>query len=235
MVLTVLPGDARRRREDGSQSERASGGRPLLVSFAVLVLVAGVGAQTTDWPRESPPSPLPARRVEFPPYQLRTLANGLQVLAIPHHEEPAVSFRLIIRAGATEEAPDRPGVASFVAGLLQQGTSAHSADQIATLFDSAGAIVGVGSAKRVDVHQWRGREGSGRSGARARVRDGPASGLCTRRDHASAQPGVVVVARELRRSGLRRHAGLRADHFRPASVRAAERWHAGLDRAPDAG
>ena len=56
-------------------------------------------AQVKDWPSERPPRPLPARDVKFPPYQVRTLPNGLQVIAVSHHEQPAVSLRLIVRAG----------------------------------------------------------------------------------------------------------------------------------------
>jgi zinc protease len=112
---------------------------------AVLLFVgfrSGV-AGFQDWPREQPPSPLTARHVAFPPYQLRTLANGLQVLVVPHHEQPSVVFRMLIRAGAVQEPADRPGVANFVATLLNQGTTTKSAEEIATLIDSAGGFLGV--------------------------------------------------------------------------------------------
>jgi zinc protease len=95
-----------------------------------------------DWPREQPPGPLPARHVDFPPYHLKTLSNGLQVLVVLHHEQPSVSFRLLVRAGAVQEPADRPGVANFVASLLSQGTTTRSAEDIATLIDSAGGIMG---------------------------------------------------------------------------------------------
>ncbi len=56
-----------------------------------------------NWPTERPPQPLPARDVKFPPYQIRTLPNGLQVIAVSHHEQPAVSVRLIVRAGSAQD------------------------------------------------------------------------------------------------------------------------------------
>jgi len=118
----------------------------LLGVLAALVLApAAARAQATDWPRESPPRPLAARPVDFPPYELRTLKNGLQVLVVPHHEQPSVSFRLLVRAGAMQEPAGKPGVASFVATLLNQGTTTKSSGQIASLIDSAGGIIGVGS------------------------------------------------------------------------------------------
>ncbi|HEX2443872.1 MAG TPA: hypothetical protein VHJ77_07995, partial [Vicinamibacterales bacterium] len=81
-----------------------------------LLSIAPAAAQT--WPTERPPRPLPSREVKFPPYSIRTLANGLQVVAVSHHEQPAVSLRLLIRAGAAQDPPDKPGVASLAAALL---------------------------------------------------------------------------------------------------------------------
>ena len=98
-----------------------------------------------SWPPSRPPGPLRARPVEFPQYQLKTLSNGLQVVVLLHHEQPSVSFRLLVRAGAVQETADKPGVASFVAGLLDQGTTTRSAGDIANLIDSAGGSIGAAS------------------------------------------------------------------------------------------
>ena len=120
--------------------------RGRLVSSA---LVAGVlticGADAQQWPTSRPPTALAARPVDFPPYEIKTLPNGLQVLVVLHHEQPSVSFRLLVRAGAMQEPADRPGVANFAAGLLNQGTKTKDAGQIANLIESAGGIIGVGS------------------------------------------------------------------------------------------
>ncbi len=62
-----------------------------------------------------------------------------------HHEQPSVSFRLLIRAGAMQEPADKPGVASFVGALLNQGTTTRSSQEIANAIESAGGAVGVGS------------------------------------------------------------------------------------------
>ena len=113
-----------------------------------VLLPASVGAQTigaAGWPTERPPRPLASRPVSFPPYQLKTLPNGLQVLAIPWHEQPSVSVRLIIKAGAAQDPADRPGLASMVSALLNQGTTMKSAEGIANLVESAGGVLGVGA------------------------------------------------------------------------------------------
>ena len=102
-------------------------------------------AQVRDWPSERPPRPLPAREVRFPPYAMRTLSNGLQVVAVSHHEQPAVSLRLLVRAGGALDPADKPGVASLAAAVLDQGTTTRSAEQIAATIDSIGGIMGSGS------------------------------------------------------------------------------------------
>jgi zinc protease len=76
---------------------------------------------------------------------MRTLANGLQVIAVSHHDEPVVSLRLIVRAGAAQDPDDRPGVAAMAASLLDQGTTTRSAEQIAKTIDSIGGELGTGS------------------------------------------------------------------------------------------
>jgi zinc protease len=125
--------------------------RPRTISViavtAVLVVAhaAGARAQVADWPSEAAPPPLPARDVTFPPYQVRTLSNGLQVIAVAHHEQPAVSLRLIVRAGGAQDPAEKSGVATLVAALLDQGTTSRDAEQIATAIDSIGGLVGTGA------------------------------------------------------------------------------------------
>ena len=115
----------------------------------LLTVVAGIGpasAQVPDWPSERPPKPLAARDVKFPPYAIKTLPNGLQVIAVSHHEQPSVSIRLMVRAGGAQDPADKPGVASLAAALLDQGTTTRSAEQIAHTIDSIGGLIGSGSA-----------------------------------------------------------------------------------------
>lgn len=123
------------------------GHRPAAVlSCAIVLLAAGsLSAQAPNWPSERPPRPLPAREVKFPPYQFRTLANGLQVIAVAHHEQPAVSLRLILRAGGSHDPADKTGLATLAAALLDQGTTTRSAEQIASTIDSIGGAIGTGS------------------------------------------------------------------------------------------
>ena len=87
--------------------------RALVAALARDLALAAVpflrSAQSKNWPTERPPRPLAARDVKFPPYAFKTLANGLQVIAVSHHEQPAVSLRLIVRAGAAQDPENKPG------------------------------------------------------------------------------------------------------------------------------
>jgi zinc protease len=118
---------------------------PAVAALAFLFVAGPAAAQVPDWPVEKPPRPLPARDVKFPPYEIRTLANGLQVIAVSHHEQPAVSLRLIVRAGAAQDPENRLGLASLAASLLDQGTTSKSAEQVAQSIDSIGGAMGVGA------------------------------------------------------------------------------------------
>ena len=113
--------------------------------WLLALAIAGSARAQSDWPSERPPRPLPARDVSFPPYQMKTLSNGLQVIAVSHHEQPAVSLRLIVRAGGAQDPAAKPGVAYVAAALLDQGTTTKSAEQIATTIDSIGGAIGAGA------------------------------------------------------------------------------------------
>jgi len=120
-------------------------------SFAVIVAIGLVAAtqalhaQESDWPTERPPRPLPAHDVKFPPFQVRTLANGMQIVSVAHHEQPAVTMRMLIRAGAAQDPEGKGGLAELVSKLLDQGTTSRSAEAIADQVDSIGGAMGTGS------------------------------------------------------------------------------------------
>jgi zinc protease len=115
-----------------------------VLGLAVCASVAS--AQNVNWPSERPPRPLAARKATFPPYEMRTLANGLQVIAVLHHEQPAVNIRMLVRAGSVQDLPGKAGVANLTAALLDQGTTSKSAEQIADQIDFIGGALGAGAA-----------------------------------------------------------------------------------------
>ncbi len=110
-----------------------------------LSALSGVAGAQTRWPSDGPPRPLAAREITFPPYEIRTLENGLQVVAVLHHEQPVVSMRLLVRAGAALDPPAKAGLASFAASLLDQGTTEQSATEMNDLIDFIGGAMGAGA------------------------------------------------------------------------------------------
>jgi zinc protease len=118
------------------------------LSLSVAVLVSSVAtAQDSfpNWPSERAPRPLPAREVKFPPYEVRTLANGMRVLTILHHEQPVVTMRLLVGAGAAEDPQGKAGLSNLLGQLLDQGTNTRTAQQVADQIDTIGGALGTGS------------------------------------------------------------------------------------------
>src|SRR4029078_2353120 len=117
-----------------------------LSTVALCVLVTATAtAQPLTWPSERPPQPTPARDIPLPPYEIQTLANGLQVVAVLQHEQPAVSMRLLVRAGTSSDPKDKLGLAHLAASLLDQGTTNKSSQEMNDAVDFIGAAMGAGA------------------------------------------------------------------------------------------
>src|SRR2546426_4297472 len=77
---------------------------------------------------------------------MQTLPNGLKVVAVLHHEQPAVSMRLLIRVGSASDPKGKLGLVRQLASLLDQGTETKSAGELADSIDFIGGAVGAGAA-----------------------------------------------------------------------------------------
>lgn len=130
-----------------------SRGAVLLLLASMLVAPAMAEAQVPrarlgdegSWPALRPPEPLDAPDVNFPPYEIRTLANGLQIVVVVHDEQPIVNLRLVVRVGASRDPQGKAGLASFTAQLLDQGTTTRTSQEIADAIDTIGGGLGVGA------------------------------------------------------------------------------------------
>ena len=76
--------------------------------------------------------------VKLPQIQEKTLDNGLKIIVVEQHELPLVSFRLMVKSGATNDPKKLAGLASFTANLLTKGTESRSAVDIANEIDFIG-------------------------------------------------------------------------------------------------
>ena len=189
--------------------------------------LAGLRADRRTGRLKAPPRPLAAREVKFPPYEMRTLPTACRSITVLHHEQPAVTMRLLVRAGAAQDPEGKGGVADLVAKLLDQGTTTRSAQQIADQIDFIGGALGTGSGTDLTFVNAVVMKDSFAVGDGSRRRRRAQPGVCSGGDRAAEGAGAVVAARQRRGSGLHRVDALRSPGLRLPSVRAARQRHAG--------
>ncbi|HET9038322.1 MAG TPA: pitrilysin family protein [Myxococcaceae bacterium] len=96
---------------------------------------------TPDAPfRKTLPEPGPPVTFKAPVPTVRTLKNGLPVWIVEQHELPLATVELVVRAGEDTDPTGRPGTASFVADMLDEGTSLRDATAIAAAFEDQAAL-----------------------------------------------------------------------------------------------
>jgi predicted Zn-dependent peptidase len=77
-------------------------------------------------------------KVKLPHPTEFALPNGLTILVLEQHRLPTVYYGLWIKSGALSDPKDMPGLASFTADLLRDGTAKRNSTQIATELDELG-------------------------------------------------------------------------------------------------
>ena len=184
------------------------------------------GAQArVEWPRDNPPRPLPARPVTFPPYEIRKLANGMQVVLVSQNEQPVVSVRMIIRAGAAHDPKGKHGLAMLTATLLDQGAGTRSAEQIAETIDFIGGVLGTGAGTDLSYVNAVVMKDSYDIALELMADVVAAADVRAGRDRAAAAAGALGVESRGRRSGVRRRSRDRSPDLRLPSVRHARQRH----------
>jgi predicted Zn-dependent peptidase len=88
---------------------------------------------------------LAAQALHLPAVQTQTLANGLELDVVEMHKVPVVDVTLLVRAGAARDPQDLPGLATFVANMLDEGAGKRSALEIAEEADFLGATLNTGA------------------------------------------------------------------------------------------
>lgn len=80
-------------------------------------------------------------KVKLPGAKETVLPNGLTVLVLEQHRLPSVSYSLWIKSGALSDPKDMPGLASFTADMLREGTATRKSSQLAIELDEMGATL----------------------------------------------------------------------------------------------
>jgi predicted Zn-dependent peptidase len=98
------------------------------------------GPDRSEVPPRGPPPAL-----DVPAQQKFTLSNGLRVRLVEYRRLPIVALNLVLDAGAVHDPPDRPGLASFTAAMLTEGTKTRSATRISDELGAIGAGLSAGA------------------------------------------------------------------------------------------
>jgi zinc protease len=91
--------------------------------------------------RSRPPAAGAAQTTRFPPCERYSLGNGMQVLAAPMPHVPLVTLALVAPAGGEHDPAGRAGLATLVAGLLDEGTRNRSSEDIARHIEGLGGAL----------------------------------------------------------------------------------------------
>ncbi|HVI75931.1 MAG TPA: pitrilysin family protein [Anaeromyxobacteraceae bacterium] len=95
--------------------------------------------------RSKVPEPGPAPVLKVPPQRHFQLASGLKVRLVEYRRLPIVALHLVVDAGAVHDPKDRPGLASFTASMMTEGTKRRSATQISDDLGFIGASLSAGA------------------------------------------------------------------------------------------
>jgi zinc protease len=104
------------------------------------VPVTPMGAAPEADFRAKPPAAGPAVVFRAPVPKVLTLKSGLAVWLLERHDLPLVSVVLVVDAGSNTNPPHMPGVSSFVADMLDEGTATRDAPATAAAFEDLAAV-----------------------------------------------------------------------------------------------
>jgi len=106
---------------------------------------AEAGASKVTMPDEAwrakAPKAGPAPKFSLPVPEQAKLSNGLTILLVERHNLPFVSATLYTASGSELNPLDKPGLSSFVADMLTEGTANRSAVKFAEDADQIGASI----------------------------------------------------------------------------------------------
>ena len=94
-----------------------------------------------NWRKDAPKAG-PEPKLNLPTPQTFALDNGLKVYLIEQHALPVMAASLVTLAGGEENPASKPGLASFTARMLTEGTAKRSSTQLANDVAQIGASLG---------------------------------------------------------------------------------------------
>jgi zinc protease len=101
--------------------------------FALVLVVARAErgtAQALD--RTKQPAAGPPASFEFPKLDTTRLSNGLRVVVIENHSLPLVAVRAVVGVDSLDDSAGKEGLYVLTAGMLREGTTTRTGEQIAS-------------------------------------------------------------------------------------------------------
>jgi zinc protease len=138
-------GSGIRNQGSGVRNQESGISNQTLDADQARALAAEVPLNADEPWRATPPQAGPVPTVRLPVPESVTLENGLTLLLDRRTDLPLVAASLVTRTGSGANPPDRPGLAAFVAEMLDEGTTARDALQIADEVAQLGAALITGS------------------------------------------------------------------------------------------
>ena len=97
--------------------------------------------------RVAPPAPGPLQPFTAPAVAERRLANGMRVVVARSTDLPLSAVNLVFGGGSAADPAGRPGVASMMTTLVDNGAGGMSAPELAARIESLGAQIGSSSSQ----------------------------------------------------------------------------------------
>jgi predicted Zn-dependent peptidase len=122
-----------------------AGSRQTVGLLALLLWTLSLSAAAQPPDRSRPPALGPAPALRLPAIQKASLANGVPLWVIEQHRVPLAQVNVILRGGSSLDRSGRHGIASLVAGMLDEGAGSRSALDLADAVEFLGAELSTGS------------------------------------------------------------------------------------------
>ena len=106
---------------------------------------------TTGVDRTQQPAGGPTPVFSPPRPQRGTLANGMEVVVASKPGLPLAAFTLLARSGAIADPLDLPGLSSFAAAMLTEGTTTRTSQEIANAFEHVGSRLSADAHKEITL------------------------------------------------------------------------------------
>lgn len=123
-------------------------------NFELPARLAGVPSDTSslqprpvqnDFDRTTQPAPGQAPLVQVPDFWQAELNGGIEVVGVETSEVPLVTMRIAFTGGQLLEDPNKRGLASLAASMMNEGTNKLTAEEFEIELDKLGSSVSVSS------------------------------------------------------------------------------------------